>query len=222
MSSALNLRGLLFHRRVCVRAPFTRSGMADSGMPTSLRYCGASRSSASVRSACSVTSQPSRSLRPSMFSPMNSPISRKNCGQASMLYSMTQGSMRVLAMPCGTWNMPPMGVARGVHGADAGVAEGDAAEQRAHGHVVARPGVAAVEHRGADALADELDALRGERVGVHRGVHRDVGLDVVDQGVHAAGGGDALRAAVGEHGVDERDVGDEVRAHDACLLYTSD
>src|SRR5450759_1349973 len=52
------------------------------------------------------------------------------------------------------------GVAHGVHGADAGVAAGDAAEQRAHGHVVARPGVAAIEHRGADALADELDALR--------------------------------------------------------------
>ena len=26
-----------------------------------------------------------------------------------MLYSMTHGSISVLATPCGTWNMPPIG-----------------------------------------------------------------------------------------------------------------
>jgi hypothetical protein len=80
-----------------------------------------------------------------------------------------------------------------------------------------RPGAGAVVHGGADALADQLDALGGQRVGVHGRVHRDVGLDVVDEGVHAARGGDVRRAAVGEHGVDQRDVRDQVRADDALL-----
>ena len=44
-----------------------------------------------------------------MFSPMASPISLNQRWQASMLSSMAQGSTMVLAMPCGTWNMPPMG-----------------------------------------------------------------------------------------------------------------
>jgi hypothetical protein len=39
----------------------------------------------------------------------------------------------------------------------------------------------------------------------------------VDEGVHAGGGGDGRRAAVGEDGVDEADVGDQVGAHDALL-----
>ena len=44
-----------------------------------------------------------------MFSPMATPISRNQSRQASMLYSMTHGSIIVLATPCGTWNVPPMG-----------------------------------------------------------------------------------------------------------------
>ena len=44
-----------------------------------------------------------------MFSPMASPNWRNQRRQASLLKSIAHGRTMVLATPCGTWNMPPMG-----------------------------------------------------------------------------------------------------------------
>ena len=121
----------------------------------------------------------------------------------------------MLATPGGTWNMPLMGY-------ESACTAPTLASPKAmppimvDGHVVAGPHVAAVEHGGADALADQVDALVGEGVRVHGRVDRDGRLDVVDEGVDAGGGGDVRRAAERERRVDEGDVGMRT-GHEALL-----
>ena len=184
---AVNLRGLLFHRRAWVLAPSTRSGMADSGMPTSLRYCGTPRSSASMRSA-----------RPSSRRPRgrDRPVHVLAHGLAELPEPAQAGAACCTPWPTAAPSCWPRRAARGTcrrSGYESACTAPTPALpkamppiMRAHRHVVAGPHVGAVVHGGADALADQLDALVGQRVGVHGGVHRDVGLDVVDEGVHAA------------------------------------
>ena len=103
-------------------------------------------------------------------------------------------------------------------GGDAGVAERHAAVQGAERHVVACLQVVTLEHGGADAARDQFDPLERVEVGERCRVHRGVRLDVVDEGVDAAGRRHPWRAADGELGVDEGDLRDQVRAADA-LLY---
>lgn len=113
--------------------------------------------------------------------------------------------------------MPPMGPAKTMRGAEAGIGERHPAEETGDGHVFTSGGVAAVRECGAQGTPSAADAFDAKGIGHGIGARAGVGLDELRQGVETGAGGERGRQVAGEGGVDERNAREHERAAEAHL-----
>ena len=86
-----------------------------------------------------------------------------------------------------------------------------------HRHVVARLAVRAVPGRALDVLPRLLQPIERDQIGRRvDGVGQEA-FDVVGEGVHAGAGREMRRQAERQLGIDQRQLGDEMRAADGEL-----
>ena len=111
---------------------------------------------------------------------------------------------------------PARRMAERMHRAQA-LLEDHRAFHRRHRHVVARLAVRAVPRRALDVRPGLLQPIERDAVGRRVEGVRQEAFDVVREGVHARAGGEMRRQAHGQLGIDQRQLGDQVRAADREL-----
>ena len=102
-------------------------------------------------------------------------------------------------------------VSHGVDNAQAHIGEAHAGNVLAQGHAL--PALGSVGHSAPQGLGDDLNGLQVEHIGQLPGALGDVALDGVGQGVHAGGGGKALRHGCHHVRVHNGHHGDVVGVH---------
>ncbi len=109
------------------------------------------------------------------------------------------------------------GAGETVDGAEAGVGEGESAEEAGERQVFAGNGVAGVFHGAAERAGGAADAFDAEGVGERVRARGNVGLDELSEGVEAGGGGECGWEVVSEFGVNHREARQHMGAAEGDL-----